>query len=117
VLAAEDGRFQVLLHNCGARLVHLSAVLESGPSAFHFGSHMDIAAALGRIPAEIVLCGNLDPTAIFLQSTTDQISLKTAELLTTTRDHRNYVISSGCDIPPASPLANLDAFHEAVARS
>lgn len=26
----------------------------------------------------------------------------------------NFVISSGCDIPPASPWENIDAFFEAV---
>jgi uroporphyrinogen decarboxylase len=111
VQAVESGQFQVILHNCGAKLVHLPAVLESGPSAFHFGRPMDLAGALGRVPTTTVLCGNLDPTAVFLQSPPEQVAAKASELLAATCSHRNFVISSGCDVPPASPLANLDAFY------
>lgn len=28
--------------------------------------------------------------------------------------YKNFVISSGCDIPPATPWENIDAFFEAV---
>jgi uroporphyrinogen decarboxylase len=113
VQAAEDGQFQIILHNCGAKLIHLPAILESGPSAFHFGAPMDLTGALAKAPATTVLCGNLDPTAVFLQSTPEQLTAKTDQLLTATKAHRNFVISSGCDVPPGSPLANLDAFFAA----
>lgn len=117
VQAVEDGQFQIILHNCGAKLIHLPAILDSGPSAFHFGAPMDLAAALAKAPAQSVLCGNLDPTAVFLQSTPEQLAAKTRELLAATPAHRNFVISSGCDVPPGSPLVNLDAFYSAVERA
>ncbi len=114
VQAVEDGQFQIVLHNCAAKLVHLPAVLESGPSAFHFGAPMDLAGALAKAPATTVLCGNLDPTAVFLQSTPEQLTANTHQLLNATKAHHNFVISSGCDVPPGSPLTNLDTFFEAV---
>jgi uroporphyrinogen decarboxylase len=115
VQAVEDGRFQIVLHNCAAKLIHLPAVLESGPSAFHFGAPMVLVGALAKAPPTTVLCGNLDPSAMFLQSTPDQLTAKTSELLAATQTHRNFVISSGCDVPHGSPLANLDAFYAAAA--
>lgn len=115
VQAVEDGQFQIVLHNCAAMLLHLPAVLESGPSAFHFGAPMDIVGALGKVSPDVVVCGNLDPSALFLQSTPEQLTAKTRELLAATSAHRNFVISSGCDVPHGSPLANLDAFFAAVA--
>lgn len=36
-----------------------------------------------------------------------------ARLLDALEGRRTFVISSGCDIPPDAPLANLDAFFEA----
>ncbi|MBS7172993.1 uroporphyrinogen decarboxylase family protein [Blautia caecimuris] len=30
------------------------------------------------------------------------------------RKYPNFVISSGCDIPPAAPLENIQAFFDAV---
>lgn len=115
VQAVEDGQFQIVLHNCAAKLIHLPAVLQSGPSAFHFGAPMDIVGALSKVSPGVVLCGNLDPSAMFLQSTPEQLTTKTSELLVATRAHHNFVISSGCDVPHGSPLANLDAFYAAVA--
>ena len=39
----------------------------------------------------------------------------TLDLLAKCGSYPNFVISSGCDIPPAAPWANLDAFFAAVA--
>jgi uroporphyrinogen decarboxylase len=114
--AVEDGHFGIVLHNCAARLLHLPAVLESGLSNFHFGAPMDIVAALGKAPAEVVLCGNLDPAAVFVQQNEAGISAQVAALCEKTAAYKNYVVSSGCDIPPNAPLSSLDAFYVAMPR-
>lgn len=116
VAATDDDQFAVILHNCAAKLVHLPAALETGAKIFHFGAPMDIVRALAKVPADMVLCGNLDPVSVFLQSSPADVAARTAQLLTATRANCNFVISSGCDVPPATPLANLDAFYDAVAR-
>lgn len=36
------------------------------------------------------------------------------EALDATRGYRNFIISSGCDIPPGTPLPNLEAFYSVV---
>ncbi len=111
---SSDPAFTLLLHNCGARLLHLPAIRETGLNTFHFGAPMDLVAALAQVPPDVVLCGNLDPTAVFVQSSPDEIAHRTRQLLLDTADHRNYVISSGCDVPPNAPLASLEAFYRAV---
>ncbi len=115
-IAAElnDPGFTLLLHNCGARQVHLAAIRETGLKTFHFGAPMDLLAALNIGPSDVILCGNLDPTAVFVQLSPADVAAQTAQVLASTRRYRNFVISSGCDVPPTAPLANLDAFHEAV---
>ena len=62
----------------------------------------------------MVLCGNLDPTAVFCQLGPGEVRARALDLLSQTAAHRNYVISSGCDVPAAAPLANLDVFYAAV---
>ncbi|MGO8838812.1 MAG: uroporphyrinogen decarboxylase family protein [Limisphaerales bacterium] len=109
-----DGRFALILHNCAAKLVHLPAILETGLHSFHFGAPMDMVAALGKIPADVVLCGNLDPSGIFVQSSPAEITTRAMGLLKATAAHRNFVLSSGCDVPPMTPLASLDAFYTAL---
>ncbi|HTZ21841.1 MAG TPA: uroporphyrinogen decarboxylase family protein [Opitutaceae bacterium] len=109
-----DDDFEVILHNCGARLAHLPATLQSGAQIYHFGKTMDIPAALARTPADVVLCGNLDPAAIFVGCDPAGVRERTAALLQATKASRAFVVSSGCDIPPDAPLANVDAFFDAI---
>jgi uroporphyrinogen decarboxylase len=115
VTAVSDGGFSFILHNCAAKALHLPALLETGCPTYHFGAPMDLLAALAKVSPETVVCGNLDPSAAFVQSTAEELTGKTRALLEATRAHRNFVISSGCDVPPPTPLANLDAFFRAVA--
>ncbi len=112
--AMADCHFALILHNCAAKLVHLPAILETGLHSFHFGAPMDMVAALGKIPADVVLCGNLDPSGIFVQSSPAEITTRAMGLLKATAAHRNFVLSSGCDVPPMTPLASLDAFYTAL---
>jgi uroporphyrinogen decarboxylase len=109
--------FSILLHNCGAKLLHLSAIQETGLKAFHFGRPMDIVGALGKVSADVVLCGNLDPAGVFVPLPPAEITAKVKQLLAATAAHRNFVLSSGCDLPPQTPLASLDAFYDALTQA
>ena len=115
VAAVDDEQFTLILHNCAAKLVHLPSLLSSGAQVLHFGSPMDLPAALGQAPPEIILCGNLDPTNVFFRSTPPEVFSAARKLMDAARPHRNFVLSSGCDVPPRTPLANIDAFYQALA--
>ncbi|MCL4176344.1 MAG: uroporphyrinogen decarboxylase family protein [Verrucomicrobia bacterium] len=108
--------FSFVLHNCAARLVHLPAILEAGARIYHFGAPMDLPVALSRVDPGCVLCGNLDPAAVFCRGTTDVVEEQTAKLLESTAAFPNHILSSGCDLPPQVSLAVLDAFHTAADR-
>lgn len=113
----EDQNFSVILHNCGARIAHLAPTLEAGARIMHFGKPMDIASALAQVPPDIILCGNLDPSEVFYGSTPEQVAAKTRALLDITKPYRNFVPSSGCDVPGNAPLENLEAFFTTVGRA
>jgi uroporphyrinogen decarboxylase len=113
--AVAEDRFAFVLHNCAAKLPHLPAILESGAKVFHFGAPMDLPAALAKVPKDVVLCGNLDPAGVFCRSTSEEVRQRTRELLEATRAFPNFILSSGCDVPPGAPFENLVAFYEAAA--
>jgi uroporphyrinogen decarboxylase len=112
--ALPDRTFSMILHNCAAKVIHLPSLLATGLDAFHFGAPMDIPAALAKVDSNIVLCGNLDPSGIFCQLPPPAVQERAAGLLAATAAHPNFVLSSGCDIPPNAPLASLDAFYQAL---
>ena len=115
IAAVEDGSFEVILHNCAARAMHLDAVRESGAHIVHFGAPMDMPAALSRLSSGAIVCGNLDPVGVFVQSTPGGVARATRDLLASAAGYGNFVVSSGCDIPASTPHENLDAFFREAA--
>jgi uroporphyrinogen decarboxylase len=112
--ALQDEEFDLVLHNCGARIAHLPATLEAGSRVVHFGKPMDIVEALEMTPKGIVVSGNLDPSEVFCGAAPDGIAAATSTLLDATKARRNFVPSSGCDIPAHAPMENLQAFFSTV---
>ncbi len=115
VEATQTPDFTIILHNCGAKLVHLPKALESGVEVHHFSSPMDIIAALQQVGDQIILSGNLDPVSVFFSGTEKEVEQNTLELMEAVRPYKNFIISSGCDIPPGTPIRNLEVFYSTVA--
>lgn len=110
VAAVEDGSFGIILHNCGARIAHIQPILASGATALHFGQPMDLPAVAKAVPAGVVVCGNLDPSGVFVGLDPAAIAQRTTALEQSLAGLRNVVMSSGCDIPPNAPVENLVAY-------
>jgi len=51
---------------------------------------------------------------VFNQGTPEEVTVKTHALLERMSGYRNFVLSSGCDIPPGTPATNIDAFFTAL---
>lgn len=114
--AVQAPEFTVILHNCGAKPAHLKRVLEAGAEINHFGAPMgDMGAALDQAGETVILAGNLDPTAIFHSGTPEEVTTATRALKAAVAGRRNFIYSSGCDLPPGTPIRNLEAFYAAVA--
>ncbi len=109
----EDDKFRIILHNCGCDVEHLDAILSSGATFLHFGNKIDISTVLAKAPSHVVISGNLDPMEFFVSASPARMRQATMALIEQTAGYRNFVLSSGCDIPPDAKLENLDAFHEA----
>jgi uroporphyrinogen decarboxylase len=58
--------------------------------------------------------GNVDPAGVLRMGTPEKVREETLSVMEKCCEHPNFVISSGCDIPPMTPWENLDAFFAAV---
>lgn len=112
--ALQDDSFIVVLHNCGNTGACTQAMLATGARAHHFGDKIDMLAALEQLPRDVIGMGNLSPVTVFRMGNAGEVKKATLELLRRTADYNNFIISSGCDTPPHSPIENFDAFFEAV---
>ena len=112
--AVQDEYFSIVLHNCGNTGYCTSAMVATGAAMFHFGNKIDMVEAVKGVPADALAIGNLDPVMKFKSATPEEMYQYTTELLNATKDYPNFVLSSGCDTPPATPFANIDAFFKAL---
>ncbi len=113
--AVQDDNFLVIYHNCGDNTIAMiDSILRTGAAAYHFGNSISMKEMLSHIPDNIVAMGNVDPASQFRNGTPASIREETLRVMGECCGHPNFVISSGCDIPPASSWENIDAFFAAV---
>jgi len=112
--ALQDDNFSVILHNCGNTGHCTQAMLYTGAHGYHFGNAMNMIDALETCPPDVLVMGNLDPVGVFKMSTPEQVKQSAMNLLEKTAGYKNFVLSSGCDVPPNTSLENVEAFYEAL---
>lgn len=113
--AVQDDSFLLIYHNCGGSTIQqIDSILATGSAAYHFGNAIDMAEMMTHIPAGTVAMGNVDPAGEFRNGTPESIRAATLAVMEACCKYPNFVISSGCDIPPLSRWENIDAFFAAV---
>jgi uroporphyrinogen decarboxylase len=113
--AVQDDDFMVVLHNCGNTVSLVPSMLSTGAMAYHFGNAVEMREILPQIPEDVLAMGNIDPAGTIRMGNPDTVKAKTMELLDACAGYKNFVVSSGCDVPPGTPLENIDAIYQAVA--
>lgn len=113
--AVQDDSFLIVYHNCGGAVVaQLPSILSIGAAAYHFGNAIDMLDVLQKVPDDTICMGNIDPAGEFRGGTPDSMREATLSLLKKCSGYKNFVLSSGCDIPPLSKWENIDAFFAAA---
>ena len=110
----QDDNFIVILHNCGNQGHCTPAMVATGAAAYHFGNKCRMEDVIRDVPPTALAMGNLDPVSLFKDGTPKQMHDATFDLLDTMRPYPNFVLSSGCDTPPHTPMENINVFFEAL---
>ena len=117
VRSVQDENFLFILHNCGNAGHCTASMVETGAGALHFGNAIDLQKAISEVPDHILVLGNLDPVTDFCMATPEEMLERTLKLLEKVGKNKNFILSSGCDVPPQAPLANIRAFYQALLQS
>ncbi len=110
----QDEQFAIILHNCGNTETLVESMLQTGAAAFHFGDAVNMKTIMKQMPNNIPAFGNIEPVSVMKLGTPEMIRKRTTEMLQDCASFKNYIPSTGCDVPPGTPLKNVDAFFEAV---
>ncbi len=113
--AVQDDNFIICYHNCGDNTpLMVDSILSTGAKAYHFGNAIDMKAMVEKFPDDVLIMGNVDPAGVLRMGTPETVKAETLRIMNDCCGHKNFVISSGCDIPPMTPWENINAFFAAV---
>jgi len=112
--AVQTDDFAVIYHNCGNTIPLIDSIRKINSYGYHFGNIIDLSAMIPLIPAHKTVMGNVDPSSQFRNGTPGSIYKATHDVIGACAKYPNFIISSGCDIPPLAPWENIDAFFKAV---
>ncbi len=113
-LAREKGAV-TLLHICGDTRRILPLMAQTGADILEIDSLVDMAEAKQLTEGKVALMGNLDPTAVLLQGSPEEIRSKARECLQSTgAENGGILLGSGCEVAPRTPVENLRALVEAA---
>ena len=116
VEAVQSEDFAVIYHNCGDNVPKmLDSILTTGAAAYHFGNAVDMERdIIAHVPSDVLVMGNIDPAGVLRLGTPEKVKEETLALLEKCSKYENFLLSSGCDIPPMTPWENIDAFFAAT---
>lgn len=110
--AVHAGGALARLHICGNTTRLLPDMVKSGADIIDLDWMVDMRAAGDKVGAQVSLCGNMDPVAVMLQGTAEQVYESTLACLRA--GGPRSISGAGCEIPDDTPAENLQAQSRAV---
>ncbi|MBN1202285.1 MAG: uroporphyrinogen decarboxylase family protein [Anaerolineae bacterium] len=104
---------QPVLHICGNTNHLIDGMIATGAQGLSLDSLVDLPAIAADVPEDVVLIGNVSPTAVMVDETPAGVYATTRDLIERMAPYPNFILSTGCDLPPETPLANIQAFMDA----
>jgi uroporphyrinogen decarboxylase len=105
-----DLHARAILHICGDSRHLVSSMCATGVDGLSLDSRVDLPAIAAAVGSEIVLIGNIDPVAVMGSSDPQRVVDAVRDLRRKMVPYPNFVLSTGCDLPFETPLANVAAF-------
>ena len=104
-------------HICGNTMHLIEAMAASGVGALSLDSPetgVDLVKAAQTAGEDVVVMGNINPTAVMKDGSVEDVKRACQLLLEKMRDYPNFLLSTGCDLPPGVPLENMQALMQTV---
>jgi uroporphyrinogen decarboxylase len=115
IFEAATGRGAVVsLHICGQSTPLLEPMCETGAQILELDHMVDLAKAKAQIGNRVCLQGNIDPAGALLTGTPDAVAQAARRCIDQAGAGGGFILSSGCEIPPRAPIANVRAMVQAA---
>lgn len=97
-----------LYHVCGDVSRILTDMGVIGAEGILFDPGTDLSRAAEGVPRNIVLIGNLDARGLIRKGAAEEVRWEARRVLRSMRNHPNFILSTGCDLPADTPPRNLE---------
>ena len=101
-----------LIHICGDSTHLLEELALTGAEGMILDAKINLPREAEKIPSNLVLLGNIDPKRIIRRGTAEDVRWEVRRLLRHMDKVRNFILSTGCDVPVEAPMRNLEAMME-----
>ncbi len=100
----------LILHVCGNSAHLVDRMAATGVGGLSLDACLDFPALAERVSRNTILVGNIDPVHTMVDESPEVIRQTVWNLLERMMPYDNFVLSTACDLPPETPLANIHAF-------
>jgi uroporphyrinogen decarboxylase len=107
---------ETVYHTCGNTMHLIIEMASTGVAALSLDSPesgVDMAKAAQLVPENVMIMGNINPTYVLNDGSVEVVKRTTIELMEQMRPYPNFILSTGCDLPPETPIENIKAFMQA----
>jgi uroporphyrinogen decarboxylase len=98
-----------ILHICGKTSHLLKEMVATEAEGLSLDSDVSFPELAKTCPDDVVLIGNVNPVQV-MQQTPEEVRQAVLDLRHSMKSHKNFVLSTGCDLPMETPLENAKAF-------
>ena len=95
-----------ILHICGNTMHLIEQMCRTGVGGLSLDT-VDMREAAKRVPEDVVLIGNIDPVWTMLNGDVRSVRKDALRLMEMMAGHKNFIVSTGCDVPAETPLENI----------
>lgn len=99
-----------IYHICGNTMHLIREMCDTHADGLSLDSCVDLFDVSKMTGPDVVLIGNVDPASLMLYGSEEEVRRVTRELLERMEEVPNFILSTGCDLPPGTPLKNIEAF-------
>ncbi|MDZ7374873.1 MAG: uroporphyrinogen decarboxylase family protein [candidate division KSB1 bacterium] len=99
-----------ILHICGDARPLLPTMASTGVQGLSLDWPVDLRSAAAQAGPGIVIMGNIDPGSVMARGRAQEVEEAVQTLLDQMADVPNFILSTGCDLPPETPFENLETF-------
>jgi MtaA/CmuA family methyltransferase len=101
-----------VLHICGDTTRILEHMIQTGAGGISLDQCMNLLAVEDGLPDTVRIIGNVDPVEVLEMGSPDEVASVVEDLVGVMGLKENFTLSTGCGIPPSTPLANVIRFVE-----